>query len=264
MEIFSTPVREQAIATRARRLLATDAKLALFALLLAPSALVGSQAAANSYRWLYEDSADGVATWTSESSKSSLGAVKVMTRFALRPEALVEAMRDVASYPRWYSECLETRVLRSPAKVGPVVLDRNGRFVPRAVDEAYVLFFRQQAAMLDDRWAIIENTSRIGRDGSLQIAFRSLAGYRFRGPKDAVRMDVSGEWVFKPVDRDHTQVSYVVDLDLKTTLPDFLVRPRIRDAARRTLLALGAIARTRSRHAARSQSVGESTTVRGD
>lgn len=221
--------------------------LASFVALLATLALADARVAANAYRWEYQDSEDGVATWTSESGKSSLGAVKVMARFALRPEFLVDALRDVPSYPRWYRDCLQVRVLRAPAKVEPVVLDRSGRFVLRAIDERYVLYFLQHAPMLDDRWAIIENTSRIERDGSLQIAFRSLDGYAYRGPEGAVRMRVSGQWGFKPIDLDRTQVSYVVDLDLKTTLPDFLVRPRVRDAARQTLLALGKVAKERAR-----------------
>ncbi len=190
--------------------------------------------------WQYEGREQGVQMWTREGGRSSLGVVKVATRFALPPQPFLAVLRDIASYPRWYHDCAQTRVLRAPPATAPVRLDPAGRFVPQPLNETYLLFFVQRASMLSDRWAIIENSARVLRNGSLEISFRSRDDYPYRGPQGAVRMGVSGQWLLSPTDRAHTQVSYMVDLDLKASAPDFLVRPRVHDAAVQTLLALGA------------------------
>jgi hypothetical protein len=229
------PPASQAMNARRR----TWPHLALASLLCAAVASADGNVSSFAHRWEYQGREDGVAIWTSETGSTSLGAFKVVTRFALRPQALVATLRDVARYPRWYQDCAQTRMLRAPRQAEPVVLDRNGKFVVRKVEESYVLFFLQHASMLDDRWAVIENTSRVRVDGSLEVAFRSRDNYPYPAPSGAVRMSVAGEWVLTPVDHDHTQVSYTVDIDLRTTTPNFLVRPKVQDAAKLTLLALG-------------------------
>ena len=192
------------------------------------------------YAWVFEGQTDGVSLWTSETGSTSLGAVKVSTRFEATLPALLTVLRDIAAYPRWYSDCAQTRVLRAPDKAPSTEVDHRGKVIGTAFDESYRLYFLQHVAVLADRWAIIDNTTRLRPDGGIEIAFRSCDACPYRAPAGARRMAVSGVWQLTPLDARHTEVSYVVDLDLKTDLPNFVLRPRVEEAARKTLLGLGA------------------------
>lgn len=197
------------------------------------------------YAWVFEGESEHVSLWTSELGRTSLGAMKAATRFRLPAAPLVEVLRDVADYPRWYRDCAQTRVLRGPKAPGPVTLDAKGKFVPGSMHDAFRLFFLQRVSMLSDRWAIIENQTQALSDGSLLISFRTCDDCAYESPAEAVRMALSGEWRLTPIDAGHTLVTYLVDLDLRSDVPNFIVRPKVKDAARATLLALGARALAR-------------------
>lgn len=192
------------------------------------------------YAWVFEEQTEGVSLWTSETGSTSLGAVKVSTRFEVPLSPLLAVLRDIAAYPRWYSDCAQTRVLRAPEKVPSIAVDASGKVIGRAFDESYRLYFLQHVAVIADRWAIIENTTRVRPDGAIEVAFGSCDACPYRAPAGARRMAVSGIWQLTPLDARHTEVSYVVDLDLKTDVPNFVLRPRVEEAARKTLLGLGA------------------------
>jgi hypothetical protein len=201
---------------------------------------VALRAQNHGYSWTPDDDSEHVSLWTSEVGRTNLGAVKVATRFELPIAPLVNVLRDLVNYPHWYRDCARTRLLSGPAIAAPLVLDAGGKLVPGTIHDAYRMFFLQHVAWLADRWAIIENQTRVLPDGSLLIAFRSCDRCPFLGPEGTVRMALSGEWRLTPVDAQHTLVTYVVDLDMKSDVPNFLVRPKVKDAARETILALGA------------------------
>ena len=192
------------------------------------------------YTWISDDDSENVSLWTSEMGRTSLGAVKVATRFGLPVAQLVNVLRDLVNYPHWYRDCARTQVLSGPDIAAPIVLDARGKLVPGSIHDAYRMFFLQHVAWLADRWAIIENQTRVLPDGSLLITFRSCDRCSFVAPEGTVRMALSGEWRLTPVDAQHTLVTYIVDLDMKSDMPNFLVRPKVKDAARGTILALGA------------------------
>jgi len=223
--------------------LSTIALASLLGALATSAATTTAQRPAGGF--VLQEREGGVTVWSSPHGRANIGTTKVSTRFALPAVELLRVLRDLRGYPRWYRDCLSTRVLRAPARLEPFELEPNGRFVRRTLDERYRLLFVQHVAWMSDRFAVIENDVRVRADGALEIAFRSVDADHTPGPPGAVRMRLGGTWLLAPLDATHTEVSYVLDLDLATSTPDFLVAPRVRDAARATLLALGDMAAAR-------------------
>jgi hypothetical protein len=51
-------------------------------------------------------------------------------------------------------------------------------------------------------------------------------------------MSIRGSWELTPRDRDHTWVTFLLDIDLHASTPAFLVNPKLHDIAVETMLGL--------------------------
>ena len=177
----------------------THVRLALFlgalGALGASGAFLGSVSGqASRYAWSLSDTRDGITLYTSDAPAHSYDAVKAVVTLAVAPDALVAVLREISAFPGWYAGCKQTRVLEAPRVTLPIQLAADGRFLPVAGQESFVLYFLQDLPVVNDRWAILRNTLRFGRDGSLTVEFHSLDRYPYKGPADTARMRVSGAW----------------------------------------------------------------------
>ncbi len=221
-----------------------SARLLLLVLLGATLQLTVAAAAQKAlrYRWQHADTQDGIVLYTSTVPEHSYDAVKAVVTLEAPPEKVLAILRQIERYPRWYHGCKQTRVLERPPTLATVQLTADGRFIGNAVNESYLLFFLQDAPMLDDRWALVQNTVQVERDGSLAISFRSLDTRPYAAPHSSVRMRLRGQWLLSPLSRTRTRVSFVLDIDPSTDMPTFLVNPKIHQTAVQTLRNLRELA----------------------
>lgn len=228
----------------------THVRLALFlgalGALGASGAFLGSVSGqASRYAWSLSDTRDGITLYTSDAPAHSYDAVKAVVTLAVAPDALVAVLREISAFPGWYAGCKQTRVLEAPRVTLPIQLAADGRFLPVAGQESFVLYFLQDLPVVNDRWAILRNTLRFGRDGSLTVEFHSLDRYPYKGPADTARMRVSGAWTLAPLSPTRTRVSFMLDIDPALSTPAFLVDPELHDIAVNTVAGLRAVARRR-------------------
>lgn len=215
--------------------------------LCAPLALLlvavpAARVLASEPQWQPEQSEDGIALYSRHGGEHSYDVVKAVVTLDARPETLLGLLRNIERYPSWYQSCKQTAVLQRPSRLTPIELTPEGRFVPHAFDESYVLFFLQDLPSIEDRWAIVKNHVRIEPDGSLVISFGSLDSYAHPSPQDAVRMRLRGRWVLSPLSRERTRVTLELDIDPRTAAPAFLVDPKIHKTAFETLRSLRKLA----------------------
>ncbi|MGD8858784.1 MAG: START domain-containing protein [Myxococcales bacterium] len=193
--------------------------------------------------WEHDDTEDGVALYTREVSAHPYDVVRAVTTIDGDPRRLVALLRDVKAYPRWYHDCKRAQMLEHRGHDVPVTITADGGFGPTDFDERTLVFFLQESSPIDDRWAVIENHMTIAPNGSLLLRFRSLDRHPYPAQADAVRMKLEGRWVLSPLSANRTRVTFELDIDPRTSMPTFLVDPKIHDAAVETLRNLRRLAR---------------------
>jgi ribosome-associated toxin RatA of RatAB toxin-antitoxin module len=207
--------------------------LALFAVGFSTQrALSGS---AERYHWEHDETQAGVSVYTSAVPDHAYDAIKATTTFALPVQALFGVLRDFERYPRWYHRCAQVRVLREPAATASLPVREDGQLGEFARTGPWLLFFQQHTPPLDDRWAVLRCEYRPGPDHSLWVEFHALEQYAFDAPESAVRMSLRGYWQLQPLAPARTRVTFMLDVDPRTSAPAFLVDPVLRETVVQTL-----------------------------
>ena len=208
----------------------------VFALFATNSSAQGVQPGSTErYHWQHDETEAGIAVYTSAVPDHSFDAVKATATFALPLQALLDVLRDFEHYPRWYERCARVRVLREPAVMTPLPIREDGQLGELARTGPWLLFFQQHTPPLDDRWAVLRSEYRPGPDNSLWIEFHSLEQYAFRAPESTVRMTLRGYWQLQPLAPERTRVTFMLDVDPRTSAPDFMVDPVLRATVLQTL-----------------------------
>lgn len=153
-------------------------------------------------------------------------------------EALYMTLYDFERYPSWYFDCADVRVLEAPATHPPIPALADGRFGSIAPGGPWTLFFRQRTPPLDDRWAILRCTYRAGTGGTLLVEFKSVEPHPYPAPKGLVRMQLNGSWILRLMDARHTEVTFQLTVDPRTSAPAFIVNRRLRETVFETLRGL--------------------------
>jgi hypothetical protein len=212
------------------------AALATLALLVV-STQRGALAEGAAYTWTHVETHNGVQLFTSRAERHSYDVVRGTAVIPVEASRVIAALQAFERYPAWYHNAAEVRVLRLPTTVAAIGFGADGS--PTHVPETgpWVLYIRQHAPHLEDRWTLLRCGLRAGPSGSIMVEFHSLRRTQ-ASHEEAVQMDLRGYWLVRPRGRTHTEVTFMVDADPNTIVPALLVDPELHNVVTQTLLNL--------------------------
>ena len=207
------------------------------------------------YRWEADDEAHGLRVFTSEVAEHGYDAMKITATLPVPVLPLLEALQDFSAYPSWYHHAAAVSELSRPPSPPAVRVQSDGRLEQVGPAGPWLLLFVQHTPPIADRWAVLRCFMRPGPQGSVRFAFHSEASHPELAPQGAVRMRLHGFWQLTPVDRAHTAVTFVLDVDPNTGTPAFLVDPVLRETAIETVRGLQRVGAERARRPAAARVV---------
>ena len=173
--------------------------------------LGGYAASAAAEDWKLRRQADGVTVSTQPAPGFSLSASRAETRVPVAVDAVLALLSDAPSFPRWYSDCVENRVLAQ--------LSTGERIVYVVTDAPFPV---------SDRDSIIR--TRIAHDAVTQAVTVTMHGQPDYLPPHPGRVRVprlEGLWTLTPISATETQVTFELRADTGGSVPAFLAERQV-------------------------------------
>lgn len=211
-------------------------RIVTWVLLLSLSAGI-ALAETGKYVWTRIESDQGIELFTSPAERHNYDVVRATAIIPAQASRVISALQAFERYTTWYHNAAEVRVLRLPTTIAAVGFADDGSITHVPNTGPWVLYIRQHAPPLEDRWAILRCELRAGPSGSVLIEFQSLRRAQPRHD-GAVEMALHGYWMVRPRGRSRTEVTFMVDADPNTALPALFVDPELRNVVTQTLLNL--------------------------
>jgi ribosome-associated toxin RatA of RatAB toxin-antitoxin module len=189
----------------------------LFAFLFAIPALI--RGADGAEDWNEAKSGDGIVVSTRTVPGWGMKEFRAVMRVQSPLGSIVALLEDVGSYPLWFSDCKEARVLKS---LGP--------------RERYVFFVDSAPFPVRDREIISHDT--FDQNAATGVVTMSLQGEPDYMPPASGRVRVprfEGSWTFTPLAEGGVEVVYQVRCDPGGSLPNWLANATVSSAPWNTL-----------------------------
>jgi len=194
--------------------------LVLMLLIVASTSFAGT----DKYQWKLADTKDGCQIYTSVVAGRDYIAAKTTCVIPARLEVIDTVIRDIANYPEWMESCKETKILK-------VVDDQNDVFIFWL--RGYIPLFTDRDIILKSK--VIRNTA-IGPD---LIYAESTNDMSYDSDKGYVRMpSFNILFILELVDREHTQVTFLIDPDLGKWVPSGVANLLIKQTPYKSLMKL--------------------------
>jgi hypothetical protein len=175
-------------------------------------------------QWTLKKDSDGVKVYNSPSGGEDLIIFKGVTEVNAPIEVVTEVVRDIASYPKWYWQCKEARVLKS---------DQSKRTI-------IFYFVSHPGWPVADRDFIVYNTQAGDpKSGEVSFALGNIAEDIVPKPEGIVRLKhVSGGWNLKKIDKNKTSVTLVIKTEPGGSVPKAIANMVMADTPLNTLKEL--------------------------
>ena len=196
-----------------------------------------ARAEGSTYSWTLLDTHNGVQLFTSHAAQHSYDAVRGTSVIPVPAPRVIAALQAFEHYTAWYHNAAEVRVLLRPKTDAAISFGADGSLAHVPQMGPWVLYIRQRAPHLEDRWALLRCELRAGPSGSVMIEFRSLRREQSEH-EGAVQMALRGYWLVRPRGTTHTEVTFMVDVDPNTIVPALFVDPELHAVVLQTLLNL--------------------------
>lgn len=194
----------------------------IFVLVILFSLLSGSLNAEE--QWTLKKDSDGVKVYNSPSGNTNLILFKGVAEVNAPIEVVTEVLRDIPSYPQWYFQCKETRVLKSDASKRTIVF----------------YFVSHPGWPVADRDFIIYNTQAgEPKSGEVSFALGNIEEDIVPLQPGIVRLKhVSGGWNLKKVDKNKTAVTLIIKTEAGGSVPQAIARMVMAETPLNTLKEL--------------------------
>ena len=170
--------------------------------------------AADPYQWKQVDVQDGCRIFTSPVAGKDYIAAKATCLIHARIEVLATILRDIPNFPAWMHDCKETKVLKT--------LDDE--------EDVFIFWLRQHVDLLTDRDMVLKSRTVIDlQNGTNLIYTDSTRDLIYDSRKGYVRMpSFHSLWTLQWVDRENTQVTFMIDPDLGPGVPSGMANGKIK------------------------------------
>ncbi len=183
-------------------------------------AAVGLAAAGDG--WVQDRTGEGVTVFTKEVPGYGLKAFKAVTRVNVGVDAVAALIGDAGSFPKWYADCSENRILK---KLGPT--------------EYLSYFVNDSPFPVTDRDSIMHTV--VAQDAQTRAVTFTMVGKPKEAPEnpDRVRVPrVEGRWTLLPISAEETEVTLEMKSDPGGSVPAFLANQQVTVGPHKTLLNL--------------------------
>ena len=169
--------------------------------------------------WTVRREGDDVTVSTQPAPGFSLSASRAMTRVSVSVDAVLALLSDAPSFPHWFSDCKENRVLAQ--------VNASERLVYVVTDAPFPV---------SDRDSIIR--TRVSMDTATRTVTVSMLGQpgymkpqsgRVRVPK------LEGLWTIRPVSATETDVTFELRADTGGSVPAFIAERQVTAAPFETM-----------------------------
>ncbi len=161
--------------------------------------------------WKVRRHGDDVTVWTQPAPGFSLSASRAATRVAVGVDAVLALLSDAPSFPHWFSDCNENRVLAQ--------VSAGERIVYVATNAPFPV---------SDRDSIIR--TRVSHDAATGAVSVSMLGQPTYIPPRAGHVRVpklEGLWTLTPVSATETDVTFELRADTGGSVPAFLAERQV-------------------------------------
>ena len=157
------------------------------------------------YQWKLDSTEGNCKSYTSEVAGKPYLAVKIMCDVPARMEVISTVLRDVPNFPAWMSDCEATKVLK----------------VEDAANDVFVFWWHHHIPLLQDRDTLLRvNTSVHLAKGFILVDVYSTEDISYTAPDKLFRMPSAfAPFKLEWMDREHTRVSWMLDLDIGPGVP---------------------------------------------
>ena len=204
-----------------------------FALLGASNAFAESrretlEADPSKYQWKLESTDANCKSYSSDVAGKPFIAAKVICDMPARIEVISTILRDINNYPKWMSGCEATKMLK----------------VEDEATDTFVFWWHHHIPILQDRDTVLRvtTTANLARGYEL-IDVYSTEDIKFDSGENLARMSSAFtpfklEWI----DREHTRVSWLLDLNVGAGVPPPVANAIIKRIPYKSMIGLAKMA----------------------
>ena len=172
-------------------------------------------------QWVLANDSDGIKTYTMTTPGSNLISYKAVTEIEAPLEVVLEIIRDFSSYPQWYWQCRECRLVKGDQNRHQQVIYFVSNTPWPVTNRDMILFLIQQ----DDP-----------KTGNTIIVINSIKDDIVPRKKDCVRViDCTGAWNLTRVGKNKTGIQFAIKIDPAGSVPLALANRTARETPFKTL-----------------------------
>lgn len=180
------------------------------------------------YQWKFESEEDNCKSYSSSVAGKPFVAAKIVCEMAVRMEVIGTILRDINNYPAWMSGCEATKMLK----------------IEDDAKDSFIFWWHHHIPLLRDRDTVLRVTTAYNlAKGYELIDVYSTEEIKFNPNENIVRM-TSAYTPFKLewIDREHTRVSWMLDLDVGSGVPPFIANGIIKKIPHKSMVGLAKMA----------------------
>jgi hypothetical protein len=180
------------------------------------------------YHWKLESVDGNCKSYSSDVAGKPYIAAKVICDMPARIEVIGTILRDIDNYPAWMSGCKATKMLK----------------VEDAAKDTFVFWWHHHIPILQDRDTVLRVTTTANlAKGYELVDVYSTEDIKFDSGEDLSRMPSAFtpfklEWI----DREHTRVSWMLDLDVGAGVPPPVANAIIKRIPYKSMVGLARMA----------------------
>lgn len=181
------------------------------------------------YQWKLDSSSDSCKSYSSDVAGKPFIAAKIVCEMPIRMEVIGMILRDIESYPRWMSGCKATRTVK----------------VEDAANDTFVFWWHHHIPVLQDRDIVLRVTTSINLSKGFELVdVRSVEDIQYSPDPSLARMPSALtpfklEWI----DREHTRVSWMIDLNVGDGVPSAIANSIIKNIPSKSMAGLARMAK---------------------
>lgn len=154
---------------------------------------------ADKYHWKLVATEDDCQIYTSDVLGKDYIAAKASCVIPAKIEVIRIVLRDIVNFPEWMEDCKETKILK--------VVDNE--------KDVFIFWLRQHLMLIADRDVVLKSKTDIDNNGRVLIFTEATNEMPYESGKGYVRMpSLYSLFTLEWVDREHTNVTYMIDPDL--------------------------------------------------
>jgi len=186
------------------------------------------EAEPSKYQWKLDSTSDTCKSYSSDVAGKPFLAAKIICEMPIRMEVIGMILRDIESYPRWMSGCKATRTVK----------------VEDAANDTFVLWWHHHIPVLQDRDTVLRVTTTINLSKGFELVdVRSTEDIKYSPDPSLARMPSALtpfklEWI----DREHTRVSWMIDLNVGDGVPPTIANAIIKNIPSKSMAGLARMA----------------------